>query len=478
MSFNKKHIISYLRKWIFERKRYRIIPLVLVVCLLSCKTQTKDDFTKEIAQQNIKAAWEQTYPAILEAIHPPAFKDTIVHITDTLDFRDRLNIHITDLSNAGGGIISVRPGIYNAKGSIFMKSNINLHLSEGAILLFSPNPEDYLPVVKSRWEGTFLMNYSPLIYAIDAENIAITGKGTINGQTQPYWADWKNKQAADKKLLRQMGNDQVPLSKRIFGEGHFLRPSGIEFINCKNILLEGFTIKNSPFWTIHPVLCENITAKNLNIRLGTTNDDGFDPESCKNVLIENCIFNTHDDCIAIKAGRDQDGWPYPPSENIIVRNNSFNTAVGSGFCIGSEMSAGVKNVFVENCKLSKSEKHAFQFKSNPDRGGFIENVFVRNIDVGDVKYGFEFTTNYKGWRGNENFTRYEHFYFQDISIKSALEKSITVNGRPEKPIRNIFFQNIAITDTNTKIAVKNTTGVLFDNVKINSKTIDKKLESQ
>ncbi|MEM7485365.1 MAG: glycoside hydrolase family 28 protein [Bacteroidota bacterium] len=478
MNFNKKHITSFPQRRKPKRKHCPVILLVFIALFFSCTTQTKEGFTKEVAQKNIKTAWEQTYPGILKAITPPTFKDTVVHITDTLDFRDRLNIAIADLSNTGGGTINVGPGVYAVKGSIFMKSNINLNIVKGAILLFSPYPEDYLPVVKSRWEGTFLMNYSPLIYAIDVENIAITGKGIIDGQAQPAWADWKKKQKDDKELLRQMGNDQVPLSKRVFGEGHFLRPPGIEFIDCKNILLEGFTIKNSPFWTIHPVLCENITARNLNIQAGTTNDDGIDPESCKNVLIENCVFNTYDDCISIKAGRDQDGWPYPPSENIIVRNNSFNTAVGSGFCIGSEMSAGVKNVFLENCTLSKSEKHAFQFKSNPDRGGFIENVYIRNMDIGPVKYGFEFTTDYKGWRGNENFTRYQHFYFQNISIKATSEKFIAVHGRPEKPIQTIFFQDVSISNTESEVSIKNTTNILFDNVKINNKTIDEKLKSQ
>nr|WP_297917255.1 glycosyl hydrolase family 28 protein [uncultured Allomuricauda sp.] len=234
-----------------------------------------------------------------------------------------------------------------------------------------------------------------------------------------------------------MGNDKIPLEERIFGEGHYLRPSTIEFINCKNILLEDFSVKGSPFWTIHPVLSENITIRSLNIGAGTTNDDGIDPESCKNVLIENCVIHTHDDCVALKAGRDQDGWPYPPTENIIVRNSTFNTEVGSGFCIGSEMSAGVRNVFVENCELTKSGKHAFQFKSNPDRGGFIENVFMRNIDVGTVKYGFEFTTDYKGWRGNEYFTKYQDFYFQDIQIEEATDKSIVIKGRPENRIRRV-----------------------------------------
>ncbi|WP_422858429.1 glycoside hydrolase family 28 protein [Flagellimonas sp. S174] len=434
---------------------------------LACNPQPKDDFTKEKAQQTITKGWSVTYPDILEAIQVPSFQDTTVVIKDTTDFRNNINKTISQLSEDGGGTIKVNPGRYNIKGSVFLASNIRLHLENGAELWFSPNPSDYLPVVKSRWEGTFLMNYSPLIYAIDVENIAITGKGLINGQTKQIWYTWKEKQDADKKQLRQMGNDEIPLEKRVFGAGHYLRPSAIEFINCKNVLLEDFSIKGSPFWTIHPVLSENITIRSLNIGAGTTNDDGINSESCKNVLIENCVISTHDDCVALKAGRDQDGWPYPPNENIIVRNNSFKTEVGSGFCIGSEMSAGVRNVFVENCELVSSGKHAFQFKSNPDRGGFIENVFIRNIKVEAVKYGFEFTTDYKGWRGNEYFTTYQGFYFQNIQIEEATGKSIVIKGRPEEPIRKVYFENCAIHQSPQLEVVSEASQILFENTKIN-----------
>ncbi len=452
-----------------------IFPMVLLAfCCLGCNTSTKD-FTKTVAQQHMAWAWQETYPRILERIHPPTFRDTIVVLKDTVDFRNRINQIMITLSKAGGGTLRIAPGFYPVKGSIFLQSNVHLHIGEGATLLFSPNPEDYLPVVKSRWEGTFLMNYSPLIYAADKENIAITGKGIIDGQASKSWTAWLELQKKDQKKLRQMGNDQVLLEQRVFGKGHFLRPSALEFINCSNILLEDFTIQGSPFWTIHPVLSSNITVRGLTILAGTSNDDGIDPESCTDVLIEDCIFKTYDDCVAIKAGRDQDGWGYPPSENIIVRNNTFDTKVGSGFCIGSEMSAGVRNVFVENCSLSVSEKHAFQFKSNPDRGGFIENVFIRNIQAGQVKYGFEFTTDYHGWRGNEYFTQYRDFYFQNIHIGRATKKSITIKGRPEAPIERIYFEDVTVKEAKQPEVLKHTKHLVFHNTKINdSLLIDKK----
>ncbi|MEM8928991.1 MAG: glycoside hydrolase family 28 protein [Bacteroidota bacterium] len=461
-------------QWLCVFPKVFLLSVFSLLLLGNCGQKGKKGFTKDVAKERLNQAWDSTYAQIEKAITAPTFPDTLLSVSDTLDFRNRLNDAIENLSNNGGGTILIDSGTYMVKGSIFLKSNIRLHLHEGSELLFSPHPSDYLPVVKSRWEGTFLRNYSPLVYANGAENIAITGKGGINGQAEKHWYGWKQKQDTDKKLLRQMGNEQIPLKKRMFGGGHYLRPSAMEFIGCKNILLEDFSIRGSPFWTIHPVLSENVTIRGLRIGAGTTNDDGIDPESCKNVLIENCTINTHDDCIAIKAGRDQDGWPYPPSENIIIRNNRLHTEVGSGFCIGSEMSAGVRNVFVENCKLTHSGKHAFQFKSNPDRGGFIEAVYMRNLNVGTVKYGFEFTTDYKGWRGNKFYTRYEGFYFQNITIDSATVNSIMLKGRPEMPIENVLFEECTINHSPVHEECKQVQNMLFVSSKINGEALPTK----
>ncbi len=445
-----------------------LLPFFLICCKA---VQEKDKFTLDIAKSNIHSAWMETCPEILKSLKIPIFKDTLVLLRDTTDFRNLLNESIERLSQKGGGTIMVPAGIYRVKGSIFLKSNIHLNLSEGCTLLFSPKPEDYLPVVKTKWEGTFCMNYAPLIYAHKASNIALTGKGVIDGQAEMIWHSWKELQSKDQALLRQMGNDQIPIDKRVFGMGHFLRPSGIQFIGCNSILLEDFTIKGSPFWTIHPVLSQNITARRLQILSGTTNDDGFDPENCSNVLIENCFFDTQDDCIAIKAGRDQDGWLYPPSENIIIRNNTFKTKVGSGFCIGSEMSGGVRNIFMENCSLQHSEKHAFQFKSNPDRGGYIEQVFIRDIKIGKVALGFEFSSDYKGWRGNTHFSRYRGFYIQDIQFLEVDKTAILLKGREEMPIDHIFFQNVRFQKAKVPLALKYAQNVLFDEVEVNGKII-------
>ncbi|WP_299365254.1 glycoside hydrolase family 28 protein [Winogradskyella sp.] len=454
-------------------KRFVII-IITSILIVGCKKNrtTINDFSIEYAKAKIDTAWNMTYPKIVKKIVPPKFKPDTIVVNDTIYFRESLHKAMTKLSETGGGVVHIPTGNYKVNGPIVFRSNINLNLAENAILEFSPHPEDYLPVVKTRWEGTFAMNYSPLIYAIDKVNLAITGKGQINGNCKPIWSEWKFKQKEDKKRIRQMGNDQIPIEERVFGEGHFLRPSGIQFINCQNILFEDFTIQETPFWTIHPVLCKNVITRYLNIKKGTHNDDGFDPENSQYVLIENCNINTYDDCISIKAGRDQDGWDYPPSENIIIRNNTFSTAVGSGFCIGSEMSGGVQNLFVHDNTLNGSKKHAFQFKSNPDRGGFIKDVFIKNFKALDtVKYGLEFTTDYKGWRGNKYYTLYSDFYFQNIDVNKATDISIKINGRNEQKIKRVYLENLSLKESSAPFIVNHTQNLILNKVSINGKQI-------
>ncbi|NBC58088.1 MAG: glycoside hydrolase family 28 protein [Bacteroidetes bacterium] len=451
-----------------------VLVFFITSIFLACNNEktTKSEFSVAYAKAKIDTAWNTTYPNILKNIAQSTFKSDTIFVKDTINFRKSLHQAMNKLSETGGGVLHIAAGNYKVDGPIVFQSNINLNIAENAVLEFSPEPSDYLPVVKTRWEGTFAMNYSPLIYAINKENLAITGKGKINGNCKPIWAEWKSKQKEDKKRIRQMGNDQIPIEERVFGQGHFLRPSGIQFINCKNILFEDFTIQETPFWTIHPVLCKNVTVRGLHIKKGTHNDDGIDPENSQYVLIENCIIQTHDDCISVKAGRDQDGWKYPPSENIIVRNNTFSTEVGSGFCIGSEMSGGVQNLFVHDNTLNGSKKHAFQFKSNPDRGGFIKEVYIKNFKALDtVKYGLEFTTDYKGWRGNKHYTSYSDFYVQNIDVNYAEKISISITGKEEKLINRIFIENLSIKTSPAKVDVDFADNVLFENVTINGDNI-------
>ncbi len=299
-------------------------------------------------------------------------------------------------TEAGGGRVVVPAGRF-VTGPVHLESNIDLHLAGDATLAFSRDPKAYLPVVLTRFEGTELMNYSPFIYAYGCENVAITGNGTLNGQANAqYWWPWKgskdfgwkpgapNYNAARERLLA-MAERGVPVAQRAFGEGDYLRPQFIQPYRCRNVLIEGVTIVNSPMWEIHPVLCQNVTVRGVTINTLGPNNDGCDPESCREVLIERTIFNTGDDCIAIKSGRNADGRRLNvPSENIVIRNCEMRDGHG-GVTIGSEISGGARNIFAYDCRMDSPRlDRALRLKNNAMRGGVIEHVSMWNVTVGQL----------------------------------------------------------------------------------------------
>ena len=343
--------------------------------------------------------WEMV-PSILARIKPPTFPARDFNITKygaigdgKAEATEALRQAIDACNKAGGGRVVVPAGTF-LTGAIHLKSNVNLYVSEGATLKFATDPEKYLPLVYTRFEGTECMNYSPFVYAFEQENIAITGPGTLDGSASDQnWWKWtrrsENSEAPARASVRKLldyGERNVPVKDRVFGKGEYLRPNFIQPYRSRNILIEGIHIINSPMWEIHPVLSTNITVRNVNIATHGPNNDGCNPESSRDVLIDNCVFDTGDDCIAIKSGRDNDGRRVNvPSENIIVRNSTMKDGHG-GVVMGSEVSGGIRNVFVENCRMdSPNLERALRFKSNARRGGFAENVYMRNVEVGQVK---------------------------------------------------------------------------------------------
>jgi len=302
---------------------------------------------------------------------------------------------ILKCQSAGGGVVFVPAGKWTT-GPVTLLSNVNLHISENATIAFSTDYELYLPPVLTRWEGMDCYNIHPLIYANGASNIALTGKGTIDGQASDevwWWMNgnpdygWKegmnNQRVAGRAQLLGFEQSQTPVEERRFGLEGALRPQLVNFMNCNTVLIEDLTFRNSPFWVIHPVLTDNFILRGVTIESAGPNSDGCDPESCNGVLIENCRFDTGDDCIAIKSGRNNDGrrWSVP-SKNIIVRNCLMADGHG-GVVIGSEISGGFTNLFVEDCEMDSPELlRVIRIKTSDCRGGVIENVNVRNVKVG------------------------------------------------------------------------------------------------
>lgn len=411
--------------------------------------------------------------SILKNIIAPVFPNRNFKVTDygakndgVSDSRTAINEAITACSNASGGTVLIPPGKYYVAGSIIMKSTVNLNIAAGAEVIFSSNPKDYSPFVLTVWEGTELFNYSPLVYAYHVSNIAITGKGKLNGSASKEFATWRPQGSKTQDRLRQMGIDQVPVYERNFGLESNLPPSMIQFFGCSNILIQDIHIMDSPYWVIHPVFCNNVTVRGVEINSYNLNNDGCDPEYTRNVLIENSTFNVGDDAIAIKAGRDQDGWRIgQPTENVIIRNCVFNSNC-NGLCIGSEMSAGVQNVYMENVKVKNSLSGVY-FKSNADRGGFIRNVWIRNVECDSVRSALvRFETNYHGGRGGFHPTLYQNFLIENIKGDLSEECGFYAVGLENYPLKDIQLKNIYLRSCKTPYIMKNVENVTFENVEL------------
>jgi polygalacturonase len=430
-------------------------------------------------------------PSLLQRIKAPVFPKRVFSVVKfgargddrsncTAAFRDA----ITECSAAGGGRVVVPPGAW-LTGPIHLKSNVNLHLSRGAIIKFSRRPEDYMPLVFSRWEGVELMNYSPLIYAFEQQNIAITGEGTLDGQAGcQYWWPWKGRsssaecpneakgpdQADDRRALFDMAEKGKAVVERVFGAGHYLRPQFIQPYHCQNVLIDGLTIRNSPMWEIHPVLCTNVIIRRVRIESHGPNNDGCNPESCRDVLIEDCYFDTGDDCIAIKSGRNADGRRLNiASENIVVRGCRMKDGHG-GVTIGSEISGGVRNVFAYNCRMdSPNLERAIRFKNNAARGGLIEHVYARDLEVGQVSDAVvSIDFNYEeGARGG--FIP----VVRDVrvsNVKSRASKyALYLRGLDRAPISRVRLENCDFDNVAQENVVEHVNGLSLEKVRINGR---------
>ena len=367
-----------------------------------------------------------------------------------------------------GGTIIVPKGVYTLNGPIHFVSNVNLHLEEGAKISFGSNPKDY-PLVLTSWEGTMLYNYSPMIYANNVENIAITGNGIIDGEAKNTWIKWKPLEKKDQLLSREMNHKNSPIKERIFGEGHYLRPQLIQFVNSKNILVEDVQIEDSPFWCIHLLKSKSITIRGVKYNAHNNNNDGIDPEYSSDILIENVLFDNADDNVAIKAGRDNEGRSNSntPSENIVIRNCEFKGL--HAIVIGSEMSAGVRNVYVENSKFRGYLKRGIFIKTNSDRGGYIKDIYFNNLAFGKVEDCIYITANYHGEGSGLFPSKVSDISFSNISCIEATNTGIVIEGFPDKKVANINLDNINIQSAKNGTTVTNSENVTINEVVIGIK---------
>ena len=454
----------------------------------------------------------------LPVIKSPVFKKDTFNIKkygavadgNTLNTKN-INGAIDALNKKGGGVVLIPPGLW-LTGPIVLKNNINLHIAGGATLLFTADKNEY-PLVEANWEGLPQMRNQSPISATNASNIAITGKGIIDGNGDVWRAvkidkltesQWKKKVASggvvsdDKKTWYPsagfMKGSKMPANPGMISPEKdeafyqsikdFLRPNLLLLTNCKLVLLEGVTFQNSPAWCLHPLMCENLTVRNIFVKNPwyAQNGDGIDLESCKNVLIENSVFDVGDDALCMKSGRDAEGRKRGmPTENVIIRNCTVYAAHG-GFVIGSEMSGGARNIYVNNCTFIGTDI-GLRFKTTRGRGGIVENIFIKDIYMKDIPaeailfdmyYMAKDPVVLAGEKRelpkvefktvDETTPQFRNFHISNVYCNGA-EKGIFVRGLPEMHVKDIVLENMVI-QAKKGIDVQEASGITFKNIKI------------
>lgn len=457
-----------------------ILPALLALLTALPSARAGDAVSHD--EIRIKAPFEM--PAIKVPVFPK--RDFVVTdygaVAETV-ISDAIRKAIAACHKAGGGRVLI-PGGKWLTGKIHLRSNVNLHLAVGAVLTFSDDPADYLPAVQSSWEGMECFNYSPLIYAFDCTNVAITGKGTIEAE-MGTWKKWSGRPPAHleaSKKLYHMASTDVPVGQRQMArDGANMRPQFIQLNRCRNVLIEDVKIRNSPFWTIHLLLCESAVVRRADIRALGHNNDGIDPEMTRNLLVEDCVFDQGDDAIAIKSGRNRDGWRLDtPTENVVIRNCTVRNG-HQLVAIGSELSGGIRNVYVHDCTFENTPgKKPFNLlfiKTNHRRGGFVENIHMERIKAKatrDSVFAIETDVLYQ-WRDlvpdyETRITKIRGIHVRDIRLEET-HTPFRILGDKRLPVEDVTLENITVEKArNPRGRIENAKLIRKENVRVlNSK---------
>ncbi|MBN1173298.1 MAG: glycoside hydrolase family 28 protein [Micromonosporaceae bacterium] len=423
---------------------------------------------------------------IRATVTPPTFPDATVDLTafgaigdGRTDATDALQRAIETCSAAGGGRVLVPAGRFTT-GPIRLLTGVDLHLESGATLAFSTDPTDYLPPVPTRFEGLELMGYSPLISAYGQENIAITGQGVLDGQAATTnWWPWKGLeeygwrpgqpcQAAARARLMELAEAGVPVEQRVLADGSYLRPSFIQPYQCRGVMIEDVTIRRSPMWVIHPVLCSQVLVRRVTVDSHGPNSDGCDPESCTDVVIADCVFDTGDDCIALKSGRNADGRRIAaPTERVLIERCEFRDGHG-GVTLGSEISGGVREVFAQQLRMtSPALDVALRFKTNSMRGGFIDGVHARSITVDSVaRTAIEIDLDYEEGPGHGFNPDLREIHISDLTVAHA-RQAVMLRGYPDAPIRDISLSDLRFERSDVPEVIEHVERLAIRNVRNN-----------
>lgn len=366
----------------------------------------------------------------------------------------------------GGARIVLTPGVWLCRGSVHLADGVTLDIRQGATLRFVADPSAYLPMVETSWEGTFLYNYSPFIYGRGLRNVAIIGGGTIDGDAGQTFATWHDLQKAAQQRSREQNHSGVPVGERRYGPGHYLRPPLVQLYDCRGVTISDVFICRSPFWCVHLLKSENILIRGIGYDAKLVNNDGIDIESSRRVLIEDVRFNNGDDNIAIKSGRDNDGWTLSgPSQDILIRRCLFKGL--HAVVIGSEMSGGVERVVVEDCDYSGYCKRGVFIKTNPDRGGFVRDIYINNVKFGEVLDLFYVTSMYAGQGlDNHHFTRISGIHVEHLSARRVNGTAIVLQGTAAQPLRDVTFRGVTADEVRNGLSFVNTLPVTLEDCRL------------
>lgn len=432
----------------------RSIPLLLLAFVATACTMRAGEIHHE--ELRVEAPFE------MPPIRVPVFPDRDFPITgfgarpgDKDGITRAIQAAVQACHEAGGGRVVVPKGHW-LTGAVHLRSGVNFHVAEDAVLTFSDDPQDYLPAVQTSWEGMECFNYSPLIYAFNCEDVAVTGKGKLRAR-MGTWRKWFSRPPAHMDALArlyEMASTDVPVEERQMAEGdNNLRPHFLQFNRCRSVLIENVDIGHSPFWTIHPLLCEDVVIRGVEVWAHGHNNDGVDPEMTRNLLIENCTFDQGDDAIAIKAGRNQDAWRLDtPTENIVMRHCLIRKGHQLA-AIGSELSGGIRNVYIHDCRFEENGAEGpfnlLFIKTNRRRGGFVENIHFENIRAGRVResiLGIETDVLYQ-WKDvptfEERLTTIRGIHLRNIEV-GEVETPFRIHGDPDRPVEDIRIEGISI----------------------------------
>lgn len=447
------------------------------------------DATSNKVQRDDETLWRQA-DAIIASIAQTEFPEVDFVITQYganaeagFDNSNAIKTAIAACHAAGGGRVVVPAGRFET-GAVHILSNVNLHLQQNAVLSFYTDPAHYQPYVMTRWEGVELMGYSPLIYAFEQENIALTGEGILEGNgSESQWWPWKGQwkhtpwqlnpatdQANTRTPLFAMAEAGVPVSERVFSD-NFLRPPFIQPYRCKRVLIENVTVRNSPFWLINPVLSDDVIVRGVNCVSHGPNSDGCNPESCNRVLVENCLFDTGDDCIALKSGRNNDGRRLAtPVQNVVIQDCIMRAGHG-GVVLGSEISGGARNIFARRCRMSSPDlDRGIRIKTNSVRGGLIENIYIRDIEIGEVRDAIVINFFYEEGDAGQFMPQVKNLHISNLRVKKA-QRAFVLRGFERAPINGVSLHNVHFEQTDSLGILENVAQIDQADVTLNGQEL-------